>query len=128
MRRLADTGEIASVWRGSHRVFPVASTKAYALSHKPKRASDEDVDALAFGMMREGRSHEAIVRALEIPLARVLELHAHREGAPLAKTRPRPDDDDDDRASERTLDARAGRELRERLEVERAARRRRLSG
>ena len=84
LRRLADRGQIPAVWRGSHRLFPVHSTLAYAQRNDPKKG-ESDADALALGMIQEGRTDEEIVLALRIPLERVDRLRAPRDR--LAKTR-----------------------------------------
>jgi hypothetical protein len=126
LRKLADRGDIEVRWRGGERVFPVASTLAYAQRVGARQVAEEGVDALAFGMMREGRSDEAIVMELKIPLERVLALRDHRDGArPLAKAEGDPADEE--RSSARAVEARR-RELAETREKKRAEIRRRLVG
>ena|GEM_PF-6940077 len=82
LRALADRNEVPTVWRGYQRLFPVNSTEAYA---RRSRGETQDADALALGMIGEGRTNEEIVMALRIPLERVERLRAPADR--LAKTR-----------------------------------------
>lgn len=88
------------------------STLAYAQRNDPKKGDGAELDALAFGMIREGRTDEEIVTALHVPLERVERLRA-----PLAKTREsaaRSQLEVDERdARERTTRSRSLREARE---------------
>lgn len=82
LRALSDRNEIPTVWRGYQRLFPVHTTEAYARRSKNET---EDADAIALGMIGEGRTDEEVVMALRIPLERVERLRAPRDR--LAKTR-----------------------------------------
>jgi hypothetical protein len=125
LRRRADLGEVETVYRNGERVFPRAATEAYAARIGAAAIAEEQVDAVVFGMLKEGASDEKIVTTLKIPLDRVLRLRAHRDG-------PKPglaaiEDAEAERASARAIDRRR-EALRETLEKERAERRRRWTG
>jgi len=125
LRRLADRGEVETVYRNGERLYPRAATEAYAARIGAAAIAEEQVDAVIFGMFKEGASDEKIVTVLKCPLDRVLRLRAHRDG-------PKPglaaaEDPEAERAAARALETRR-EALRETLERERAERRRKWTG